>query len=151
MMLQYNHPKGTTPTLARRGTIETQGTDRRRYWNNWIRNPELTKEDSFHEATGEVGDVYLLHPFMLHSSSRNLLRNVRIITNPPVALKQPFNYNRSDPREYSLVERKTLKELDRPEGLPEWKITAPRELIITPRVKVSHHSSDHQFFILIGP
>lgn len=81
--------------------------------------------------------MYLLHPFMLHSASRNLLRNPRIITNPPVALKEPFNYNRSDPSEYSLVEQKTLRDLGRPEGLPEWKITAPRERLVPLRVKVS--------------
>jgi hypothetical protein len=65
---------------------------------------------------------------MLHSASKNLLREVRIITNPPVALKEPFNYNRGDGN-YSLVEAKTLKDLGRPEGLPEWKITGPRELL----------------------
>lgn len=138
MMLQYDHPQGTTPTLAPRGMTDTQGPERPKYWNSWIQDPELTEEESFHEVTGAVGDVYLLHPFMLHSASRNLLRNVRIITNPPVALKEPFNYNRADPREYSLVEQKTLEVLDRPKGLPEWKITAPRELITTARVKVSH-------------
>jgi hypothetical protein len=96
----------------------------------------MTREETFHEATGEVGDVYVLHPFMLHSASRNLLRNVRIIPNPPVALNEPFNYNRADPRDYSLVEQKTLRDLGRPEGLPEWKITSPRELLDPPRVKV---------------
>jgi hypothetical protein len=103
---------------------------------SWIENSELTRDESFHEATGSVGDVYLLHPLMLHSASRNLLRNVRIITNPPVALKEPFNFNRADAKEYSLVEQKTLRDLGRPEGLPEWKITAPRQLINSPRVKV---------------
>ncbi|KAK3104290.1 hypothetical protein LTR53_018525, partial [Teratosphaeriaceae sp. CCFEE 6253] len=40
-------------------------------------------DEAFVEACGEVGDVYLLHPLMLHSASNNSLRNVRIITNPP--------------------------------------------------------------------
>ncbi|KKA23677.1 Uncharacterized protein T310_2268 [Rasamsonia emersonii CBS 393.64] len=97
--------------------------------------PRTDARETFFEATGEVGDVYLLHPFMLHSASKNLLRNPRIITNPPVALKEPFNYNRSDPSEYSLVEQKTLRDLGRPEGLPEWKITAPRERLVPLRVK----------------
>lgn len=92
-----------------------------------MQNPELCRDESFHEATGQVGDVYFLHPFMLHSASRNLLRNVRIITNPPVALKEPFQYNRPSRDEYSLVEAKTLKDLGRPDGLPEWKIQGPRE------------------------
>ena len=48
---------------------------------------------------------------MLHSASKNHLRALRIITNPAVALKEPFNFNRENPEEYSLVERKTLREL----------------------------------------
>jgi hypothetical protein len=52
-----------------------------------------------------------MHPFMLHSASRNLKRTHRVIINPPVSLKEPFNFSRSDPSEYSLVELKTLKEL----------------------------------------
>ncbi|KAH1682946.1 hypothetical protein KXX23_007258 [Aspergillus fumigatus] len=95
----------------------------------------VAKHLSFHEATGQAGDVYLLHPFMLHSASRNLLREVRIITNPPVSLKEPFNYNRPDGK-YSLVEQKTLKELGRPEGLPEWRITGEREMLTPARVQI---------------
>lgn len=72
---------------------------------------------------------------MLHSASRNLLREVRIITNPPVSLKEPFNYNRPDGK-YSLVEQKTLKDLGRLEGLPEWKITREREMLTPARVQV---------------
>jgi len=126
----YDLPQGATPYLAERGTPEIPKSDpaRRQLWNSWVQDPDLCREESFHEATGQVGDVYFLHPFMLHSASRNLLREVRIITNPPVALKEPFNYNRPDGN-YSLVEAKTLKDLGRPEGLPEWKITGPRELL----------------------
>jgi len=71
---------------------------------------------------------------MMHSASKNLLRTPRIITNPPVALNEPFNFNRSDGK-YSLVEQKTLRDLGRPEGLPEWKITSPRERIVSPRIQ----------------
>jgi hypothetical protein len=123
--------------MAPRGTPEVQGEERMAYWKSLAQDPKLTRDESFLEATGEVGDVYLLHPFMLHSASKNFLRTPRIITNPPVALKAPFNYNRTDPKEYSLVEQKTLKDLGRPEGLPEWKITMPREGIVPTRVKAS--------------
>ena len=58
--------------------------------NLWVRNPDLCWEESFHEATENVGDVYVFHPFMLHSALKTLLCEVRIITNPPVALKEPF-------------------------------------------------------------
>lgn len=135
-VLQYDHPEGTWPTLEPQGTPDLKGADRRKNWKTWARDRELTRDESFHEATGEVGDVYLLHPFMLHSASRNLLRQVRIITNPPVALKEPFNFNRADGK-YNLIEQKTLRELNRPEGLPEWGVTAPRKLITPNRIKVS--------------
>lgn len=123
--------------MAPRGTPEVQGEERRNYWNSLVQNPKLTRDETFHEATGKVGDVYVLHPFMLHSASKNLLRTVRIITNPVVALKEPFNYNRKNPSEYSLVEQKTLKDLGREDGLPEWKITMPREGVVPARVRVS--------------
>jgi hypothetical protein len=71
---------------------------------------------------------------MLHSASRNLRHEVRIITNPPVSLNQPFNYDGKNP---SLVEQKTLRDLGHPEGLPNWKITSPRERVIPDRVDVS--------------
>lgn len=59
--------------------------------------------------TGEIGGVVLLHPLMLHSASKN---HLRFITNPPVSLKEPFNFNRDNPDDFSLVEKKTLKTLD---------------------------------------
>ena len=78
--------------------------------------------------TGKIGDVFLLHPFMLHSAAKNILRNVRIITNPLVSLKQPFNLSRvgEDSNNYSLVERKTLMELGMPNGVGDWTVTGER-------------------------
>lgn len=93
------------------------------------------ESDNFVEATGEVGDVYLLHPFMLHTASRNSLRTLRIITNPNLACAQAFNFNRENPADYSLVERKTLKALGR-DNLPEWKATGPREFVEPAREKI---------------
>jgi hypothetical protein len=79
--------------------------------------------------TGNVGDVVLMHPLMVHSASRNSLRIPRIITNPPVALKEPFEFDRERWENYSLVELKMLQVLGR-ERLEGWKITAPREKIV---------------------
>jgi len=89
----------------------------------------------FHEMTGKVGDVILLHPLMVHSATHNGLRLPRIITNPPVSLIAPFNFNRSNPEEYSLVEKKTLLELG-VNLLPEWKISGRREEVVPERVRV---------------
>ena len=52
------------------------------YWNDMAKDPSVTREESFHEMTGETGDVILLHPLMLHSASKNLLRNVRVVCLP---------------------------------------------------------------------
>ncbi|KAI5805160.1 hypothetical protein EDC01DRAFT_715880 [Geopyxis carbonaria] len=90
---------------------------------------------TFHEMTGKTGDVILMHPFMLHSASKNRLRIPRIITNPKVSLKEPFNFDRENADEYSIVEKKTLMELgvDRLRG---WKIKGDREKIVPERMQV---------------
>jgi len=56
-----------------------------------------------------------------------------IITNPPVSLSAPFQFNRSNPREYSLVELKTIQDLGGPEKFKDWKITGEREMFLPER------------------
>ena len=79
----------------------------------------------FIELTGQTGDLTLLHPFTLHASSPNHSGRPRFMTNPPIALKDPLNFNRGDPADFSLVERGVLQALgvDRYDFQP----TAPRE------------------------
>ncbi|KAI0366675.1 hypothetical protein BV20DRAFT_637988 [Pilatotrama ljubarskyi] len=98
----------------------------------WSHLEQVKKCTRFVELTGEVGDVVLLHPLMLHSASKNHLRIPRVITNPPVALREPFNFARDDRDEYSLVELKTLRALgvDRLEFRP----TTERRRVVPPRV-----------------
>jgi hypothetical protein len=91
--------------------------------------------EEFHEMTGNVGDVILMHPLMVHSASRNSLRIPRIITNPPVSLVKPFDFDREDPKEYSLVELKTLQSLGK-ERLVGWRPTGPRESVIPERLRL---------------
>jgi len=79
--------------------------------NAWNVQPLLEQCARFEELTGSAGDFAILHPFILHASSQNVLGVPRIITNPPVVLKEPFNYNRPNPGDYSLVERATLRAL----------------------------------------
>ncbi|HZO90705.1 MAG TPA: phytanoyl-CoA dioxygenase family protein, partial [Chthonomonadaceae bacterium] len=55
----------------------------------------------FIEVTGRIGDIVLLHPYILHASSQNLSGKPRFLTNPPVALKEPMHFNRPDPSDYS--------------------------------------------------
>ena len=85
----------------------------------------INKCEEFVEVTGEVGDFIILHPYMLHASSNNHSQVVRFMTNPPVVLKEPMNFNRDDPEEFSLIELATLHGLgvDRYDFRP----TAPRD------------------------
>jgi hypothetical protein len=57
----------------------------------------------FHEVTGEAGDIFLLHPLMMHSASRNRSGRIRWMANPMVYLEQPLNPFRPT-AELSLVE-----------------------------------------------
>jgi hypothetical protein len=70
----------------------------------------------------------------MHSRSNNMLRHVRVITNPPVSIREPFVFDREDGN-YSVVERKTLKALgkDRLEG---WKIEAERQELVPERMRI---------------
>jgi len=59
----------------------------------------------------------------------------RIITNPPVSLVSPFIFDRENESEYSLVEKKTLKELGK-RSLKGWKITEERQRVVPERVRI---------------
>ncbi|KAM7223749.1 ribonucleoside-diphosphate reductase large subunit [Rhypophila decipiens] len=125
----HDHPEGVSPRMTPRGQP------------GFNTEPDLAWACNvakgcthFVEATGKAGDVYLLHPLMLHSASSNAKRNVRIITNPKVALNEPFNFDREDGN-YSLVEQVTLRALGK-DRLKGWKITMPREEVIPERVRI---------------
>ena len=88
--------------------------------------PSLIRQcHEFEELTGDAGDFIILHPFILHASSQNVLGVPRIISNPPIVLKEPMNFNRPNPDDFSLLERATLHALgvDRLDFHP----TAPRQ------------------------
>ncbi|EMD96800.1 hypothetical protein COCC4DRAFT_199270 [Bipolaris maydis ATCC 48331] len=128
----YENPDGVSPRMTPRAQnpdfIEEKGL-------SWFNNLAASMpDDAFVEATGVVGDVYLLHPLMLHAASNNQLRNVRVITNPPVSVKEPFVFDRPDGN-YSVVERKTMKALGK-ERLEGFKITGPRQMVVPERVRI---------------
>ncbi|CAN8097441.1 unnamed protein product [Discula destructiva] len=143
----YAHPEGVSPHMVPRGSGDAESKSTSLDWFNSIAAQGDT--DDFVEACGATGDVFLLHPLMLHSATHNSLRNVRIITNPPVSLRQPFRFDRrgegegegegegaaSD--EYSLVERATLRMLGKDEeGLRGWRIMGPREAVVPARLRI---------------
>ena len=87
----------------------------------------------FVEITGNAGDVVLLHPFILHAASQNPSGRARFITNPPVALKEPMNFNRDTPEDFSPVELAVLRGLGK--DRLDFKPTGPRERLVPERVK----------------
>lgn len=93
----------------------------------------------FVEMTAQAGDVLLLHPFLLHTTSQNLIGIPRFITNHPVALRGPMIFNRADPADYSLVELAILRGL----GVERlnFRPTAPREQIRPWEVLCKKYSS----------
>jgi hypothetical protein len=92
--------------------------------------PIINQCHEFEEVTGKAGDFVILHPYMLHASSQNVLRKPRFMSNPPIVLKEPMNLNRANPQDFSLLERATLHYL----GLEryDFKPAAPRESILVP-------------------
>jgi len=107
------HPEGVLPTglSFTPSTSPHLDSDPQNDPGYWTHTEAIKKCDKLVEFTGDIGDVVLMHPLMLHSASKNYLREPRIITNPPVSLREPFNFNRENPAEFSLVEKKTLKAL----------------------------------------
>lgn len=88
-------------------------------------NALISQCTQFEEITGEAGDFVILHPFILHASSQNVIGKPRFMSNPPVVLKEPMQLNRADPAEFSLLERATLHYLG-VERL-DFQPTVPRE------------------------
>ncbi|KAI1089693.1 hypothetical protein F5B19DRAFT_466355 [Rostrohypoxylon terebratum] len=131
----YENPEGVSPRMVTRGHPD-YARERNLEWYSDV--VQSCADEDFVEATGSVGDVYLLHPLMVHSATSNARRDVRIITNPPVSLKEPFCFDRGEGKggEYSLVERKTMDAVGGEGMLKGWKITNPRERLVPERVRI---------------
>ncbi len=110
-LLQY--PQGLTPKEAQFGQL-------------------IDQCQQFQEVTGQTGDVFLLHPYMLHAASQNPSGRPRIITNPAVSFRQPMNFNRSNSADYNLIERAVLRALQ--VNKLDFEIKQERERITPERV-----------------
>src|SRR5262249_54896835 len=87
----------------------------------------------FLEITGGIGDVLLLHPFMLHSKSVNMLPKPRFLINPPVHLEEPLRFAREPGDPHSPVERAVLRALGTPSY--DFKPAGPREAVVPARLQ----------------
>lgn len=128
-----SHPEGVLPTgLSFTPSTSTYADPEAEDPGYWSHLKEIKRCTQFVEMIGETGDVVLMHPLMMHSASKNYTRVPRVITNPPVSLKEPFNFAREDPEGYSLVERKTLKALG--VNRLDYKTTTERRRIVPARI-----------------
>jgi hypothetical protein len=107
------HPEGVEPMGFPFGELIRQCTD-------------------FREATGRAGDVYLMHPFMMHTSSQNHSGRARLITNPCVFLTEPMRFDRVPFESHSPVERAVLRALGTQHY--EFRTTAERRRIVPARL-----------------
>ncbi len=101
----------------------------------------------FIEASGQAGDVILMHPYILHAASQNVRGKARIISNPPVHLQEPMNFNRPDGN-YSPVERAVLRGLG-VENL-DFQPQAPREKIVPKRIQIQEQRRREEAARLAG-
>lgn len=117
-----DHPEGIMPASADDG--EPAG----------FPYSDLTAQcTDFIEATGDVGDVYLLHPLVLHTMSQNILWRPRFITNATLVLAEPMRFNRPNIDDHSPVERAVLRAL----GVDryDYAATGPRTRMVPERAK----------------
>lgn len=68
----------------------------------------IQKCQDFRELVGKAGDLYIIHPYMLHASSANHSGRPRVMSNPPVVLKEPLRLDRKR-TDLSLLEETTLR------------------------------------------
>ncbi|KAF2220406.1 hypothetical protein BDZ85DRAFT_266551 [Elsinoe ampelina] len=135
----YNNPEGVLPRMQPRDQDPENPDKPSLQW--YIDTIQPCSE--FHEMTGNLGDVILMHPLMLHSASKNVLRTQRIITNPPVSLKEPFCFDREDGN-YSIVEQKTIRDLGGEERARQWKRTRERAAVIPERLKIQNRMMEDE-------
>lgn len=130
----HAHPEGVSPRMTPRAQNPTFEPEQGLHF--FCDVARSVPRDAFVETSGKVGDVYLLHPLMLHSASNNKLRELRVITNPPVSLREPFRFDRADAGAYSVVERKTRAALaEAVLDAAGWRITGAREKVVPERLR----------------
>jgi hypothetical protein len=138
------HPEGVLPTgLSFTPTDwEARGyKEHSEHPDQWSHLAAAKRCKNFVELTGNTGDIFIFHPLMLHSASKNHTRAIRIITNPAISVKEPFCFDKS-PEELSLVEKKTLKALG-VERL-DFKPTTPRRQVIPERVRIQQRMAEEE-------
>jgi ectoine hydroxylase-related dioxygenase (phytanoyl-CoA dioxygenase family) len=74
----YDHPEGLDPPI------------------NAANCKHVKNCKQFSTVVAKKGDVILLHGLVPHAASPNYLHYARVISNPHVSLRRPYNLNRPD-------------------------------------------------------
>lgn len=82
----YNHPEGLDPPFY--GAYD-----------------HCADSKVFTEIVAKAGDVFVTHGMLPHTHTPNHLHYARVISNPHINLKQPFNLNRADGDYVSVVHK----------------------------------------------
>jgi hypothetical protein len=121
---------------------------------NGITKKEITKEllsrhikFNVTELTGSAGDVFILHPLLLHARSSNLgpydETGVRFMCHPSVGLKDPLSFDKPV-ESMSVLERMIYNEFEKFHMLEHLKLLTPEaiERYRAERASASSISSD---------
>ncbi|KAK3941524.1 hypothetical protein QBC46DRAFT_353169 [Diplogelasinospora grovesii] len=127
----FDHPEGCNPDMVPRGDPRFDDTYGSHFgWATEVARASAAAGGGFDSATGKVGDVYLLHPFLVHSTTRNERRLFRAITNSKTSLREPYHIYRQDGN-YSILEQSIRRGLAEKgiteEQMKDWHIAGPRE------------------------
>lgn len=87
------------PVLAPFGEAGLSMTDGR-----MLETYAATDDLSLALATGDAGDIYLCHPFLVHAAQPNRRGRPKFMAQPPLALREPCVLDRADGA-YSPLER----------------------------------------------
>jgi len=82
-----------------------EGLPHTRGWGRFVHECK-----DFRELTAETGDVFILHPFMLHAPSQNPSGRIRFMNNKVVSLNKPMQFNRPH-GDYTALEASILQAL----------------------------------------
>jgi hypothetical protein len=72
---------------------------------------------NFRELTGRAGDVVLAHPMLFHTRGLKHTGEPRFMSNCEAPLKEPLQLRRTDPSEFSVLEKSIIAGIEGPPPL----------------------------------
>jgi hypothetical protein len=80
----HAHPEGVMPDMT---SIENREKPYKDFDHGFFDEAvKPVEKEKFKTATGKAGDIYLLHPLMVHSAAPNYLRGKKVLSSPSPSL-----------------------------------------------------------------